>query len=40
MTVLERCQDKRGVRIRQVSELDRCPDQRGVRIREVSGKER
>ena len=37
MAVLDRCPDKTGGRIREVSRLKRCPDERGDRIREVSG---
>ena len=37
MVGLERCPDKTGFRIRQVSGLERCPDKTGGRIIEVSG---
>ena len=37
MSGLERCPEKRGCRIREVTVLERCPDKTGGRIIEVSG---
>ena len=36
MSGLERCPEKRGGRIREVTVLERCPDKTGGRIIEVS----